>query len=103
MSPLLAQTDQARDKKDELRLLVNSRHPIIAIETAEEGRVEELLAEVAAELGVPLFLWSVTTGLARKGAEAPIYHTDNPEQALASVALISGDARSEERRVGKEW
>src|SRR2546427_6624398 len=38
-----------------------------AIETAEEGRVEELLAEVAAELGVPLFLWSVTTGLARKG------------------------------------
>ena len=92
MSPLLAQTDQARDKKDELRLLVNSRHPIIAIETAEEGRVEELLAEVAAELGVPLFVWSVTTGLARKGADAPIYHTDNPEQALASVALISGDA-----------
>src|SRR5712691_2613333 len=92
MSPLLAQTDQARDKKDELRLLVNSRHPIIAIETAEEGRVEELLAEVAAELGVPLFVWSVTTGLARKGADAPIYHTDNPEQALASIALIHGDA-----------
>src|SRR5437660_12697606 len=91
MSPLLAQTDQARDKKDELRLLVNSRHPIIAIETAEEGRVEELLAEVAAELGVPLFVWSVTTGLARKGADAPIYHTDNPVQALASVALISCD------------
>src|SRR5207245_3778118 len=32
------------------------------------------------------------SGLARKGADAPIYHTDNPEQALASVALISGDA-----------
>ncbi len=36
------------DKKDELRLLVNSRHPIITVETSEESRVEELLAEVAA-------------------------------------------------------
>ncbi len=62
------------DKKDELRLLVNSRHPIITVETSEEARVEELLAEVAAELGIPLFVWSVTTGLTRRGAPGPIYH-----------------------------
>jgi len=92
MSSISAAPDRQREKKDELRLLVNSRHPLIAIETYEELRVEELLTEVATELGVPLYVWSVTTGLARRGADAPIYHTDDPEQALANIALITGDA-----------
>src|SRR5436305_8437715 len=79
------------NKHDELRLLVNSRHPIITIETPEEERVEEILFDIATEMGVPLYTWSVTTGLARfRGA--PIYNTDSPEQALANIALIQGDA-----------
>jgi len=80
-----------QDKHDELRLLVNSHHPIITVETPEEERVEQLLLEVAAELAVPLYTWSVTAGLA-KAHGAPIYNTDNPEQAVANVALIPGDA-----------
>jgi SpoVK/Ycf46/Vps4 family AAA+-type ATPase len=92
VSSLAGQTGQRTDKKDELRLLVNSRQPIIAVETSEEQCVEELLAEVASELGVPFFVWSITTGLARQGAAQPIYHTDDPEQALANIALIRGDA-----------
>src|SRR2546423_5189104 len=79
------------NKHDELRLLVNSRHPIITIETPEEERVEELLFDIANELGVPLYTWSVTTGLA-KFHGAPIYNSDNPEQALSNLALIPGDA-----------
>ena len=79
------------DKKDELRLLVNSRHPIIGIETAEERRVEELLAEVAQELNIPFFTWTVTSGLMRRGAQAPIYQTEDPEKALANMAQIRGD------------
>ncbi|MGB7470012.1 MAG: hypothetical protein WBW58_11665, partial [Candidatus Acidiferrum sp.] len=39
------------NKHDELRLLVNSRHPIITVETAEEERFEQLLLDVATELG----------------------------------------------------
>ena len=78
-------------KEDELRLLVNSRHPIITIETPEEERAEQLLLQVAAELAVPLYTWSVTAGLA-KAHGAPIYNTDSPEQALANIALIQGDA-----------
>jgi AAA+ superfamily predicted ATPase len=77
-------------KRDELRLLVNSRHPILTIETPEEERVEELLFEVAGELNVPLFTWSVTTGLARFHG-APIYNTETPESALANMALVQGD------------
>ena len=48
---------------DELRLLVNSRQPIISVETPEEARLEQMLLEVATELAVPLYEWSVTTGL----------------------------------------
>lgn len=81
----------ADKKKDELRLLVNSRHPLITVETSEESRVEELLRDVAAELSVPLFVWSVTTGLGRQNG-APIYHTEDPDAAMANIALIKGDA-----------
>src|SRR5437588_7252845 len=78
------------NKHDEMRLLINSRHPIITVETPEEERLEALLLDVATELGVPLYEWSVTTGLA-KAHGAPLYNTDNPEQALSNTALIQGD------------
>lgn len=77
-------------KEEDLRLLVNSRHPIITIETPEEERVEHLLVEVSTDLAVPLFSWSVTTGLARFHG-APIYNTEPPEAALSNIALIQGD------------
>jgi len=79
------------NKHDELRLLVNSRHPIITVETPEEERIEQLLFDIASELNVALYTWSVTTGLA-KFHGAPIYNSDNPELALANLAVIQGDA-----------
>jgi AAA+ superfamily predicted ATPase len=79
------------DKHDELRLLVNSRHPLISVETPEEERLEQMLLAVATELGVQLYEWSVTAGLAKYGGAA-IYHTEQPEQALANIPLIEGDA-----------
>ena len=78
------------NKYDELRLLINSRHPIITVETPEEERLEALLMDVATELGVPWYEWSVTTGLA-KARGAPLYNTESPEQAVANIALIQGD------------
>jgi AAA+ superfamily predicted ATPase len=77
-------------KRDDLRLLINSRHPILTIETTEEDRVEQLLLEVSTDLGVPLFTWSVTQGLARYRG-APIYNSEPPEAALSNIALVAGD------------
>src|SRR5438445_5287545 len=77
-------------KRDELLLLINSRHPILTIETPEEERVEQLLLEVATQLAVPLFTWSVTTGLARYHG-APIYNSETPEAALSNMAVVEGD------------
>ena len=79
------------DKRDELRLLINSRHPIITVETSEEGRVEGLLAEVAAELDIPFYTWSVTTGLVRRGNDQAMYETEDPEKLLAALAQMRGD------------
>jgi len=78
-------------RRDELRLLINSRHPILTIETTEEDRAEQLLVEVATDLGVPLFTWSVTIGLARFHG-APIYNSESPESALSNIATVQGDA-----------
>jgi AAA+ superfamily predicted ATPase len=86
-----AKTAGRPDKRDELRLLVNSRNPIITAETPEEERVERLLMEIATELDVPLYTWSVTVGLARMRG-APLYNTETPEQVLLNIDLIHGDA-----------
>ena len=50
-----------------------------------------MLFDVATELGVPLFEWSVTAGLSKYHGAA-IYNTEQPEQALANIPLIQGDA-----------
>ena len=54
----------------DLRTLIRSCHPLIAIETVEEERVLALLQSVAAQERMPLFEWSVTRGLTR--------HDDGP-------------------------
>jgi ATP-dependent 26S proteasome regulatory subunit len=50
-----------------------------------------MLLAVATELTVPLYEWSVTTGLA-KYRGAPIYNSEQPEQALVNIPLLPGDA-----------
>jgi ATP-dependent 26S proteasome regulatory subunit len=77
-------------KREELALLVNSRHPIVTVETSEEQRFSALLEQVAEQLGIPLYVWSVTTGLGRFGGAA-LYNSDQPEQALTTIASIQGD------------
>jgi ATP-dependent 26S proteasome regulatory subunit len=49
----------------DLKSLVLSLHPVVAIETAEEERVEKLVEAVAKETGKVLFDWTVTQGLMR--------------------------------------
>jgi SpoVK/Ycf46/Vps4 family AAA+-type ATPase len=81
----------ASDKRDELLLLINSRHPIISIETSEEARVDELLAQIAVQLDIPYSVWSVTSGLIRRGNDQPMYETEDPEKVLAAIAQVRGD------------
>jgi AAA+ superfamily predicted ATPase len=49
----------------ELQTLMLSFQPVIAIETVEEERVQALLKLATQEMGLSLFEWSLTQGLAR--------------------------------------
>ena len=77
-------------KRAEQGLMVNSRNPIVTVETSEEARFSTLVECVAEELGIPLYVWSVTAGLGRYGGAA-LYNSDQPEQALTTIASIQGD------------
>ena len=52
----------------ELKTLVASRHPLVVLETAEEERVRGMIAGAGGQLGLPVFEWSITTGLRRSDA-----------------------------------
>lgn len=49
----------------EIKTLLASRHPVIVLESVEEQRVRELVRSASAQLGMPVFEWSVTQGLRR--------------------------------------
>ena len=74
----------------QLTLLINSRNPIITVETGEEQRFLAVLERVATQLDIPLYIWSVTTGLGRAGG-AVLYNSDQPEQALTNIGTVQGN------------
>ena len=78
------------EARKQLALLINSQFPLIYLETWEERRATEILTEVAADLSIPFFVWTVTLGMARAGG-APIYNTHGPLQVLAEISALQGD------------
>ena len=80
------------DNSRDLELLVLSRHPIIAIETPEEERVEEIVRALASQLDLPRFEWRATRGLVRHGIRDPIYDTEKPLMALRAAGGMQTDA-----------
>ncbi|MFP5284609.1 MAG: AAA family ATPase, partial [Thermoanaerobaculia bacterium] len=80
-----------RQSVHDLRGLIRSFHSLIAIETVEEGRVRAIVSEVAADLSLPLFEWSVTTGF-RRGHGLTVGNTFEALAALQHIGDMTGDA-----------
>jgi ATP-dependent 26S proteasome regulatory subunit len=76
----------------DLRTLVLSRHPAIALETAEEDRADQLIAAVGAETGLSVYDWTITRGLGPAGHPGGLYGSNDPMKALANVGDVSGNA-----------
>ena len=72
------------DNTDDLRLLLASRHPLVVAGMDDEQRFLAILQRAAAPLEVPVWMWSMTRGLARMGM-APQYGTVDVKAALAFV------------------
>lgn len=79
------------DPLRELGLLIESRYPIIAIESVEEQRVEELLERTAINLGIQIYVWTVADGLRPMGSGTPLPNGKNPAKALAAVPEYVSD------------
>jgi len=77
------------DAANDLKALIQSRHPVITIDTVEEERVDNLLQTVASDLHMPLFTWTVTHGLQRVGGEGPVYATANPQMLVRHLATLT--------------
>jgi ATPase family associated with various cellular activities (AAA) len=78
------------DARREIALLVNSHYPIICLETWEETRATEILTQVAEDLVLPLYDWTLSQGMARLGG-APIYNTQEPLQVLTQISALDSD------------
>jgi hypothetical protein len=77
------------DASHELKTLIQSRHPIVTIDTVEEERVDTLLRAIADDLRVPLFTWTVTHGLQRVDGENVIYGTTNPRVLVRHLTTLT--------------
>lgn len=75
----------------EVELLIQSRYPLIVIETFEEQRLEKALQEVTSNLRTPFWVWTATSGLARVPALNSMYDTHEPLKALNAVAAMTGE------------
>lgn len=90
MASTLTVVPAESDLRRELTLLVLSRYPVVVLESPEEARVESLAGRVAADLSLPLLLWSSSTGLVRPSGGS-LEETREPERALERAAGLQGE------------
>jgi len=76
----------------DIRTLVLSFHPVIAIDTVEEERVEKLLDAVAEELCMPVFEWTMTRGLIQKPAAHGNRNTGPPLDLMGHLRTLQVEA-----------
>ncbi len=78
----------------DLKTLVMSFHPAVAIDTAEEDRVERIVDAVAEDLNLPVYVWTMNRGLVRKPAGPGESHrtTAEPGALLAHLASLKVEA-----------
>ena len=75
----------------DLRLLIQSRYPILYVESYEEERLAQRLAQVCGELRMPFFTWSVSEGL-QGGETYSLDETRQPAKLLEQIRAQQGPA-----------
>jgi len=76
------------DTSADLLVLLRSQYPLLLVAARDEQRLLGMLRRAATDLGLPVWVWSAATGLARDGKD-PMYGTADPRRALAFVADLT--------------
>ena len=69
----------------ELEVLIRSGHPLLAVETHEEERLEDALHRIAQRHGMAFFVWTAGEGLRRDGHDRGLYDSKEPDKALRNI------------------
>jgi len=70
----------------DLDLILRSQVPIVIIESREESKVLDLCRRLCLRHNMPLFQWTVTTGLKRTDLDMPAqYHNAEPKEMLYQI------------------
>ncbi len=80
---------------DEISLLIKSKYPVVFVESIDEEYVVNQLRQIASQLGLIFYQWSVTAGLQRGSKEGPYYQTGDPEKMIKNVLSLIKTDRSE--------
>jgi hypothetical protein len=70
---------------EELGLLIKSKYPVIFLESIDEEYVLKQLDQMAQQLGLSLYQWSVTEGLRKEHKDGSYYQTKEPIQMLKTI------------------
>jgi SpoVK/Ycf46/Vps4 family AAA+-type ATPase len=73
------------DNQRDLALIINSRFPLVQVDTGEEVRMMQLLERVANLEGWPLFVWSIADGLRRSPRTDVVSQTYEFQAALRHI------------------
>lgn len=73
----------------EIKILIQSYHPLITIEESDEERVVDVCRSVSIQLKMPLFEWSIATGLRRYPDTAALYQSQDPLKMLDHLQTLT--------------
>lgn len=81
-------------RSKDLQLILNSRTPLVVIETRDEARVLAMLQEIALQRSSsdysPLFRWTITDGLQRLDISLePQMHNADPTEVLRRIRAVT--------------
>ncbi|MAE95281.1 MAG: AAA family ATPase [Deltaproteobacteria bacterium] len=76
----------------DVKTLVLSFHPAIAMDTQEEERAERLVKAVASEVGLPVWEWTLSQGLVRWPDGQPNRSTAGAVEVLAHIRTLRVEA-----------
>jgi len=80
---------------EELKLLIKSKYPLVLVESIDEPYVLAQLAQMARQLNLTFYQWSVTEGLRKEQREGSYYQSKHPVIMLKTVLdLIKPSAES---------
>ena len=89
------------DQLRELEILIRAHHPLLLVDTVEEGRLHGLLEHAAEHTGLPLFSWNQVDGLRRElpdPGQTP--ESGPPQKALAFIERSNLEAIFHMRGLG---